>query len=104
MSRVLVIRGSAERDILAIAIWLGESSHSAAESFRPSVLATIQAIAEHPFAGPAVDWRPVHEGTLRRRPIFGFPNHLVFYVASEERVEIIRVLHGARDLPALFDD
>ncbi len=31
-------------------------------------------------------------------------NYLIFYRAASEGVEIVRVLHGARDLDALFSD
>jgi len=35
----------------------------------------------------------------------GFPvgNYLVFYRPASDGIEIIRVLHGARDIPELFD-
>jgi plasmid stabilization system protein ParE len=42
---------------------------------------------------------------LRVLPVPDFPKYLVFYVyrEQEEEVEIIfRVLHGARDIPALL--
>ena len=32
----------------------------------------------------------------------GFPRHLIFYRTIEGDVEIVRVLHGARDLPSLL--
>ena len=41
---------------------------------------------------------------LRIWPIPGFPNHLVFYQPVEYGIEIIRVLHGARDVPQVLDD
>jgi len=36
-------------------------------------------------------------------PIKRFPNHLAFYRCVENGIEIIRVLHGARDIEALFE-
>jgi len=39
---------------------------------------------------------------LRAWPIDGFRNHLVFYRPTDEGVDIVRVLHGARDIEALF--
>lgn len=35
----------------------------------------------------------------------GFPvgDYLIFYKATDIQVEIVRILHGARDLPAIFD-
>lgn len=34
----------------------------------------------------------------------GFERHLIFYRESAAAIEIIRVLHGTRDLPGLFED
>ena len=35
----------------------------------------------------------------------GFPvgNYLIFYRPTTDGIEVIRVLHGARDIPELFD-
>lgn len=32
-----------------------------------------------------------------------FPKHLIFYRATDDRIEILRVLHGARDAAAIFE-
>jgi plasmid stabilization system protein ParE len=41
-------------------------------------------------------------GTVRFLPISEFRNWLIFYMESEAEILILRVLHGARDIPALF--
>ena len=35
----------------------------------------------------------------------GFPvgNYIIFYQPANDGIEVIRVLHGARDIPELFD-
>lgn len=40
---------------------------------------------------------------MRSFVIRRFRNYVVFYRATPERIEIVRVLHGARDLAALFN-
>jgi toxin ParE1/3/4 len=40
---------------------------------------------------------------LRSWRMRGFESWLVFYRVTEEAVEIVRVLHGARDLEAAFE-
>ncbi len=40
---------------------------------------------------------------LRLWVVTEFPNYLMFYREREGRVEIARVLHGARDLKSLLD-
>jgi plasmid stabilization system protein ParE len=33
----------------------------------------------------------------------GFENHLVFYRPFKDSIEVIRVIHGARDIEKLFE-
>jgi plasmid stabilization system protein ParE len=37
-------------------------------------------------------------------PIMKFENFLIFYQSTDEEILIVRVLHGARDIAALFED
>ena len=39
---------------------------------------------------------------LRRRLIPHFP-YSVFYIPSEEEIELVRVLHNSRDIPTLLE-
>ena len=41
---------------------------------------------------------------LRYFVLTKFPNYLLFYrlLAAEQSIEIVRIVHGARDLPTLF--
>jgi toxin ParE1/3/4 len=45
--------------------------------------------------------RPDIAPTLR---CFRVGNYLIFYRQAQDGAEIVRVVHGARDLPALFDE
>ena len=40
---------------------------------------------------------------LRIWRIDGFPNHLIFYRPIEGGIEIVRVLHGVRDIGAVLE-
>jgi toxin ParE1/3/4 len=40
---------------------------------------------------------------LRIWPIDGFRNQLIFFHATDATVEIVRVVHGARDLDSIFN-
>ena len=54
--------------------------------------------SERPTSSPP----PALSG-LRLWPVPGFERWLVFYIPAETTVQIVRVLHGARDLPTLLD-
>ena len=56
------------------------------------------AAAARPGSFPARD--ELHEGLRSAR----HGRYLIFFMEAEEEVRIVRVLHGARDLPRLFED
>jgi toxin ParE1/3/4 len=41
---------------------------------------------------------------LRLWPVPGFERHLIFYVERADYIDVLRVLHGARDIPAVLLD
>lgn len=103
MSEPHVIRAEgARRDILQEALYLEERSPQASERFLDAVEATIARVADRPGLGaPALYARPELAG-LRCVPVDGFKRHLVFYFPREGGIEVVRVLHGARDLGVIF--
>jgi plasmid stabilization system protein ParE len=40
---------------------------------------------------------------MRMTLINGFRNYLIFHIPTDYGIHIVRVLHGARDLDALFE-
>lgn len=40
---------------------------------------------------------------VRFWPIKGFENYLIFYRPTDRGIEMVRVLHGARDINAVFE-
>lgn len=41
---------------------------------------------------------------MRRFRVKGFENFLVFYLPGREGIDVVRVLHGARDIVSIFAD
>lgn len=66
--------------------------------FLDAVEAGLGFLVAHPEAG--VLWRvsSSEELLIRRWAVPGFPNHLLFYRATPEGLDLVRVIHGARDL------
>ena len=75
-----------------------------AERFSSSIEEALASIALHPEAGASYPSSSPPLEELRWWPIRGFPDQLIFYRLVGDRVEVIRVLHGARDLRALLRD
>ena len=86
----------AESDIDDIWLWIAEDSIAAAEEFTDRVEAAENRLARYPEIGQA---RPDLAAGVRHWPIAPYP---ILYRAQDDGVLILRVVHGARDLPRLF--
>ncbi len=88
----------AAQDVEQIADYLAADSLEVAIRFVQNTEATIHEISESPQLGGLFESGVPELAGLRYRRIMGFPNHLVFYLEDENAIDVIRVLHGARDL------
>jgi len=87
----------AELDLEEIGDYIARDNPARAVSFVREIRGRCVKIAGNPEASPLR-----HElGEGIRMAVFG--RYLIFYTADSERVRIERVLHGARNIPVLFD-
>lgn len=106
MSGRVVVRPRARLDLDEAAAYIQErSSPERAIRFLREASSTFALLATMPGAGTRfAPHSPLYEG-LRYLPISRHRNHVVFYRPLEDGVEIVRVLHGARDVAdALADE
>ncbi|MFH1109840.1 MAG: type II toxin-antitoxin system RelE/ParE family toxin [Planctomycetota bacterium] len=103
MTRKLVVSRPAESDLDEESEYLGRDDPALAERFLAAARATFADLAATPGLGRSRGFRAARLRGLRSWRIRGFENWLVFYRVADETVEIVRVLHGARDLDAAFD-
>ena len=102
MSRTIVVRPLADRDLDELFDYLASEDPRAARRFYQAAQATFEALAESPGLGGRWESGKSELREYRVWPIRGFKNHLIFYRPIDGGIEIIRVLHGARDLESLF--
>jgi toxin ParE1/3/4 len=99
-AKPIVPRAAARRDIdEAIDHYLSEAGEKTALHFIDALARAYRRIARQPAAGST---RYAHEldlPGLRSWPLRRFP-HLVFYVERDDHIDVWRVLHGERDIPA----
>ncbi len=57
-----------------------------------------------PFMGSPREFQDSTLTGIRMWRVKGFPKHLLFYRPIKDGVEIIRVLHSARDIAGLFSE
>jgi toxin ParE1/3/4 len=94
----------ADDDVDEIASFIARDSTEHALRFYDSINATCQLIIETPLRWAPYGFTHPKLRDVRKRAVLGFDRYLVFYRIDADMVEIVRVIHGARDIPSLLDD
>lgn len=99
----VVIRPAADRDIDEAIEYVFQENPRAALRLLAAIEKACDTIARSPRVGSLrfSDALPV-EG-LRFLAVAGFP-YLVFYFERRDHVDVVRVLHARRDIPALLQE
>jgi toxin ParE1/3/4 len=98
-------RPRAWEDIQESASYLAtEAGVMTAERFLYAIQNLASTLVNLPSIGAPCSFSNPRIQGLRRLPISGFENWLVFYQLTEGGVEIVRVLHGARDIARIIDN
>ena len=92
-------RAVAEADLTEAYLYMGTDAPEAAERLLNAVGDAVVLLQDNPRAGSPMEFRSALAQGVRSWAPQGFPNHLLFYKASGDGIEIVRFLHGARDLP-----
>jgi toxin ParE1/3/4 len=94
----LLVRPRALADLAEIWVYIAKDSPDRADAFVDLVDSKFQALARRP-------------GLERRRPelsseirSFTIGRYVVFYQPLSRGIEIVRVLHGSRDLESIFEN
>ena len=87
----------ANSDLLEIWSYISEDSETNADGFIDQLYETIQLLAHQPGSGRRRD-----ELALGMQS-FAFGRYVIFYRTVDAVIEIVRVLHGARDIPNLLE-
>ncbi|MXY78581.1 MAG: type II toxin-antitoxin system RelE/ParE family toxin [Chloroflexi bacterium] len=96
----VVLRERALRDVeAAVGHYLAEAPEAVALAFSDALEASLHRMREHPASGSPRYARELDLPGLRSCRVTGFP-YLVFYVEGEADIDVWRVLHAARDIPA----
>ncbi|MGD9713166.1 MAG: type II toxin-antitoxin system RelE/ParE family toxin, partial [Thermomicrobiales bacterium] len=82
--------------LIEIGDFIAQDDPDRAISFLAEIEAKMVQAADHPGVFPMRD--DVLEGLRSAR----HGRYLVFFMVTDEEVQIVRVLHGARDLPSIF--
>jgi toxin ParE1/3/4 len=99
MTYGLRILPAADADVDEAGAFIAQDNLDAALRFYDAVEKTYREIREHPKRWARYELNHPRLQELRKRSVIGFNKYLIFYRIDADMVEIIRVLHGARDIP-----
>ncbi|MCA9686188.1 MAG: type II toxin-antitoxin system RelE/ParE family toxin [Myxococcales bacterium] len=96
----VVPREVARRDIDAtIDFYLAQGAAAAALGFVDALEAAVATVGTQPSAGSPRHGHELGLPGLRTWPLAGYP-YLLFYLERRDHVDLWRVLHSRRDIPA----
>jgi toxin ParE1/3/4 len=93
----IVVRPKALTDLAEIWSYIAEDSPRHADAFAARINRELRTLARQPRLGRE---RPELLEGLRSFPV---DSYIIFYVPRSRGIEVVRVLHGARDLRPFFD-
>jgi toxin ParE1/3/4 len=100
----VIYRPRALLDLKETASYLSiEGNAEVADRFLDAVQESAKTLVGMPGIGALCAFHNPRLRSTRRIPITGFENWIMFYQVTEKHIDVIRVLHGARDIAAIFE-
>lgn len=98
MKTQIRISDAAKEDLKAIWDYLARSNPAAASKLLKELKDKFSMLSQHPNVG-----KPQPQLLVN---LYSFPhkNYLIFYQPTNTGIDVVRVLHGSRDIESLFDD
>ncbi|MDJ0556433.1 MAG: type II toxin-antitoxin system RelE/ParE family toxin [Microcoleaceae cyanobacterium MO_207.B10] len=104
MMRQIYKRPQVIQDLIELATYISLENLDASEQFLTAAEETFKQLARMPGIGKNCQFTNPQLVDVRQQAIKGFRKYLVFYRPNTSGIEILRVIHGARDLAAIFDE
>lgn len=100
MNRVeIFVRHDAELDAFGYFQYIHENNPDAALRFLEAIDSTVEGLSLQPLKGRLRRFRGRDLKNIRSWRVNDFENYLIFYRFAGERLEILRIKHGAMDFP-----
>ncbi len=90
--------------IIDIAEFIGQDSPASAERFMDATEATFKQLEEMPGMGHTYATEDSRLEGMRVWSVKGFPKYLSFYKPLAKGIEVLHIVHGARDIDAVLVD
>ena len=104
MKQSIVILPLARSDLYEIGLYLSERNLAVSKRFNRAVDRTLEYLLDSPESGEKRNYSNPAYANMRIWQVDGFSNYLIFYRLNGEQLEVLRVLHGARDYETIFNE
>jgi toxin ParE1/3/4 len=94
-------RRTAREDLFQLARWIAADNPDAAHRLLDAAREAADMLADLPRLGPTGRFRSHSLRQVRIWPVRDFDKVLMIYAADRGGIDVLRVVHGARDLDAL---
>jgi toxin ParE1/3/4 len=96
--KAIIISPDARNDLNGYYDYIAESNQNAALALFDAARQTFADLARLPGTGSLYTIPNKPEQTIRKWHIKGFRKYLIFYRVQDEAIEIVRILHGSKDI------
>ncbi|MEO6182875.1 MAG: type II toxin-antitoxin system RelE/ParE family toxin [Verrucomicrobiota bacterium] len=100
----IIKRPAAKQDLIDCGSYIALDNPTAADNFLVAAEKAFEQLSKMPELGPALHHPNSRLQNMRFWPVTGFLNYLVFYFPLPDGVEIVRVLHGAREWERVLEE
>jgi toxin ParE1/3/4 len=100
---VILKKPAARIDLAACYAYIGERNPDSARRFRLAAESTVAALARTPGIGAPYEVTSPRLQGLRIAPVRRFRNYLIFYLPVAGGIDVVRVLHAARNIKVILE-
>lgn len=104
MTLRITITPKASEDIDELFAYIAQDNYDAALKFFDATRLTFSQLAKNPGIGSSCKSVNSRLVDMRKWAVKGFAKYLIFYLYTDEYIEIVRVIHAARDISAIFEE
>ncbi len=102
-NRRVVRERLAESDLLDQIEYIRQENEPAAVRFVDAMEHSLRRLSEMPEIGSLCNFENPRLKNIRVWPIKGFEKYLIFYRVTDNALQVLRVLHGARDIANILE-
>jgi len=105
MTRRFYLTEDADNDFAEQYVYFSENAGvEVADRFFAATRSTFDRLVEMPEIGRHPGFLNPQLSDIRVWQVKGFEKYLIFYRILHDEIEILRIIHGSRDIPTIFKD